>query len=380
MNILLLGEFSGLHKNLKDGLELLGHDVTIAGTGDGFKKLEVDLSFDATLPSLFGKVESYLKPHLERKQLSGFDVVQVMNPFLFYRHRLPKWINGIYHKLLFSFLKANNGSMFLLAAGSDGYFWRNTPAHMRYSPHCDEVKYDLNGRGHPLATQSAFQFNQDFIEWFEGVIPTMFEYEVAYAGEDKLLEAIPMPINTDKIPANMVGGGKNVNVFHGLNRYGFKGTRHVEGAFDIISNIRDDVSAIIKGRLPLTEYLALMERMDIVIDQTNSYSLGMNGLFAMAMGKVVLGGSEPESLACLDVTDSPVVNVLPDKNDIVEKLVGILDDKNGLEERSFASRKFVERVHDCRKVAQNFLHVWKNPEQHKNQHKILATSGYLDAA
>ncbi len=36
--ILLFGEFSGLHTNLKEGLEELGYEVTIVSAGDGKKK------------------------------------------------------------------------------------------------------------------------------------------------------------------------------------------------------------------------------------------------------------------------------------------------------------------------------------------------------
>ena len=37
MKILLVGEYSRLHNSLKEGLEKLGHDVTLVGKQDGFK-------------------------------------------------------------------------------------------------------------------------------------------------------------------------------------------------------------------------------------------------------------------------------------------------------------------------------------------------------
>ena len=380
MKILLLGDYSAVQGNLKIGLEILGHDVTLVSSRDGFKKIPVDIDLDSSRPGVLGKIDRFLKPQLLSRTLDGYDIVQVINPFIFFRHKLPNWVNQIYYQRIFQYLKSHNNKVFMLAAGSDAYFWRNTESNMRYSPHRDEIKYDLNGNMHPLARPRAFDFNQKFLEWVDGVIPTIFEYEIAYAGEDKLLSAIPVPVDVDSI--NFMGNKKrkNINLFHGLNRPGVKGTHHVAAAFDKILQMRSGVETNMKGYLPLSDYLELMYKMDIVVDQVNAYSLGMNGLFAMAMGKVVLGGSEPESLACLGLTDSPVVNVLPDKKDIVEKLVNLLDDPNGLEERSFASRKFVERVHDCKKVAQNFLDVWENPEQHKNQHKILSTAGYLNAS
>jgi hypothetical protein len=36
MRILLLGEFSGLHSALRDGLRELGHEAFVASHGDGY--------------------------------------------------------------------------------------------------------------------------------------------------------------------------------------------------------------------------------------------------------------------------------------------------------------------------------------------------------
>ena len=44
MNILIVGEFSGFSKNLKVGLNELGHKVSIMSTGDNFKKIKIDES------------------------------------------------------------------------------------------------------------------------------------------------------------------------------------------------------------------------------------------------------------------------------------------------------------------------------------------------
>ena len=43
MRILLVGEYSRLHNSLKEGLVALGHEVTIIGNGDSFKKYPVDI-------------------------------------------------------------------------------------------------------------------------------------------------------------------------------------------------------------------------------------------------------------------------------------------------------------------------------------------------
>jgi len=45
--ILLLGEFSGLHTNLKEGLEELGHSANLVSSGDGEKNIKRDIDISS---------------------------------------------------------------------------------------------------------------------------------------------------------------------------------------------------------------------------------------------------------------------------------------------------------------------------------------------
>lgn len=83
--------------------------------------------------------------------------------------------------------------------------------------------------------------------------------------------------------------------------------------------------------MPLDKYLDVMRKTNIVIDQTNSYSLGVNGIYALAMGKVVLGGAEPESLKSLGVENSPVINIKPNAKSIVDEIEKLIDKKDSIE-------------------------------------------------
>ena len=91
MNILLLGEFSGVHAGLKEGLSALGHEITLASTSDGYKKIRgADISFDPKLSGIAGKIENRLRPLAALPRLRGFDVVQLINPFVFDYPGFPK--------------------------------------------------------------------------------------------------------------------------------------------------------------------------------------------------------------------------------------------------------------------------------------------------
>jgi hypothetical protein len=65
----------------------------------------------------------------------------------------------------------------------------------------------------------------------------MYEYAVAYRNRNisNVRRTIGIPINVDEIiyNENKIKNGKLV-VFHGLNRYGTKGTMHVEKAFEYL--------------------------------------------------------------------------------------------------------------------------------------------------
>ena len=46
MKILLWGDYSGVHQDLKSALLELGHNVIIASTGDDYKKFSNDIFID----------------------------------------------------------------------------------------------------------------------------------------------------------------------------------------------------------------------------------------------------------------------------------------------------------------------------------------------
>ena len=80
MKILLLGEFSNVHTTLAKGLRLLGHEVTLASDGDGWKDYPRDV--DLRRPSLGALSSAAYFCRLIKKfrQFRGYDIVQLINP------------------------------------------------------------------------------------------------------------------------------------------------------------------------------------------------------------------------------------------------------------------------------------------------------------
>lgn len=352
MKVLLLGEFSGLYKNLKEGLEELGHEAVTASAGDGFKKIPADIDFSSSAPGVLGKIHRKINPLFCVNDLKGYDVVQLVNPFIFYHRFFP-------NKYFYDRIIGQNDKFFISAAGDDAYFWRYGRKALRYGPFDDFLKYDFKKKTHPLELEEYFEFNKCLVDKSCGVIPIMYEYEVSYQGCDKRLKTIPIAVNLNGVSySDNVLSGRLV-VFHGLSRYGFKGTRFVEEAFDILSRrYPNDLELIIRGHMPLGEYLELMSKANVVIDQVNSYSCGVNGIYAMAMGKVVIGGAEPESLKSHSVASSPVFNVWPSVESIVSAVEDVLERRNQIRQMGEEARNYVEVNHSHTKIAQQYIDLW----------------------
>jgi len=351
VKIILVGEFSGLHNNLKDGLLGLGHDVTLLSAGDGWKKFGSDI-YLSPFKGIIGKVMNLLYDYLVLSKIKNYDVVQFMSPNVINRF-LPR-------RFLLKKILKNNGKVFLVAAGGDSYFWKKGPEKLKYGPFEDTFKYDNISYISYLKTDKVFEYNKFFVDNVVSVIPVMYEYETSYSDIDNLGKCIPLPINIDKIKYEENIIKDKIIIFHGLNRYGFKGTKYVEDAFDYLSSkYPNDLELIIKGNMPIDDYLNLMKRTNVVIDQLNSHSLGMNGAYALAMGKVVLGGAEPESLTALNIDSTPVINVIPSSQDLIDKIEKLIENKGDFIKIGQDSRAFIEKYHDHRKVASMYLEHWK---------------------
>lgn len=353
MKILLLGEYSGLHNNLKAGLQELGHDVTLAASGDGFKNFPADIKFDSQRSGIVGKIERNLSYFLHLNQMVGYDIVQIINPIVFN----PRF--GI-NKILLNYIIKNNNIVSLLGAGCDAFYWQKSRKELDYGPFEDNLKYDYKLNFNPYYDgEDALGWNVFLANKVDHIIPIMYEYEIGYRNFKNLRKCIPIPMNINKINYYPNTVNDKCRVFHGLNRYGFKGTRIVEQAFSILKD-NNFLDLRIEGNMPIDAYLQLMKKTNIIVDQVYSYSAGMNAIYALAMGKIVLGGAEPESLKALGFKDTPIINIKPNAESIVQEIEYLIDHKADIPERGFEARNFVINNHNYIDIAQKYINTWLN--------------------
>lgn len=354
MKVLLMGEFSGLFTNLKNGLLELGVDCTLASIGDGWKKIP-----GADIPLYKIEDKSYVKkfynyivePYMHKERFSGYDVVQMVYPVLF---------KPIINKKMIDYIKKNNGALYVSIAGGcspvyesyiDGrlgyYIYDNNPESCyryvskkwKYTSIIDQEKY-----GYKVA---------------DGVVPIMYEYALGVRDYNNCKQTIPIPFDATKIEytPNVVNG--KIRILHGIIREKSKGSDIIKKALEIIQlRHPDEVEVIIDGKMPLNEYLNLLKSVNILVDQCKEHCYGLNALYAMAEGRIVLGGATENSLKEYGLDSCPVLHIGPDVNQIVDQLEYVISRKKDFEEMGYESRKFVETFHNHISIAQKYVDMW----------------------
>ena len=366
MKILLVGDYSNVHATLGAGLRKLGHKVTVASDGDGWKNYPRDI--DLRRHSM-GKLYSlqYLW-HLEKlfRQLRGYDVVQLIGPDF-----LPLKAERILH--FYNMLRKNNGSVFLGAFGMDRYYIEacldcktfrysdfNFNQQIRHSKENDRFIADwLKG--------AKGQVNEYIAKDCNGIIAGLYEYHAAYQKIfSQKLTFIPFPIVPDhetKVK-DTLAKGRSIRFFIGLmrDRMVYKGTDIMLKALLRAQERYGDKMTIQQvENVPFAQYQQMLLESDVLLDQLYSYTPAMNALEAMAHGIVVVGGGEPENYAILREENlRPIVNVEPNEEHVYQALCTLIEKSHDIPELQRQSKEYICRHHDYLKVAQQYVNYWSS--------------------
>jgi len=348
MKILLLGEFSGLHKYLKRGVQHFGHQCTIASYGDGWKKIDGDISFTSRNPGIIGKIDNRVRPFKYLKQLIGYDIIQFISVELF-DTRL-----GI-NRLLINYLISNNRKSVLLSAGCSPRFFKYITDSSLTDHPCEScMKYDLKTIC-PFSSKKKLRWNNKMADKVDAIIPCFYSYEYIYLGYKNLLSCIPIPIDLSEIIFKPNTISNKVNFLHGINRPGFKGSALILTALeDMRRKYPNDISVMVVKQLPLQEYIKLLQNCNVLIDQTYGYGLGLNSLQTMASGKILFTNYDKR----LFPNDLPVIQIKPDVENIKKQIAYIIENRDQIQSMSIKSRQYVQDHHDCKKIAAQYLNKW----------------------
>lgn len=350
----MIGEYSGYFNCLKDGLKKLGHTVFLASPGDGYKNYPSDFRWDSHLHlGKFQKYYNYFNVILHLYKMRGYDVVLFISPSLFGRFSAT-------NKPIYNYLIKHNKLSYLVGAGLYSYsnkYWYDRKNSKYYGFVSCDIEACKTEKG------KSYYFSEKGIEWenyivkkLTGIIPIWYEYAEPYRDFPNLKKTIRTPIDIEKFDytPNVVKNGKVV-FFHGLSRP-CKGGKYILAAFDRLrEKHKDDAEFIAAGGLPFDEYMKIIDRTNVVVDDANSYSFCMNAFFSMLKGKIVMGGAEPEGNKELEYEDVPVVNITADVDQICNAIEDIIARKNEIEAWGRRSREFVEKYHNSVDIAKLFI-------------------------
>lgn len=371
MKILLVGEYSGLHLNLKDGLIKLGCKVDLISYGDSWKKIgpEENLSSRAIYPLSVLFNELNIKMLKFSRNCEDYDIVQFINPIVTHSRLQIALGSLIINKIIIKRLINKSKKSYLLAAGDDHYYFKAIESGLfKYHPLTYSEKYDMpfykKWYSQYWKNEKLREWNIELVKIVNGVIPCLYEYDIGYEYEKvkNKRKYIPFPfpfVNNAK--KNQKDDIKKLKVLHVESRYGFKGTNIVVEAFKKIQQMDVEISVEILRKMPFKEFQKKINDADVVVDQLNSYSYAYTAINALAMGKIVISGFEPEMLKKYGIDGcNAILNCQPNADQLVLKLLYLNDNKNNLLRWGEEGINFINKYHDSVKVAKQYLNEWAN--------------------
>ncbi len=376
MRILLVGEYSRLHNSLKEGLQVLGHEVLLISTGDFFKKYPSDIlltrKYDSGIPAkfkvgvykLFGidiTSRSIKKQFLQHsEQLKGYDIVQLIN-------ESPFAIQPAEEKAIIDFLSVNNKKLYLLSCGADyvsvSHAMSDAHPYSVLSGYKDGTFAKERFLSMTKYLTAPFKELHDFIyKRISGVIASDMDYHLPLLDHPKYLGLMPNPVNLSRLSLKENPVTEPIVIFMGINRgnYHTKGIQYFEEALENIkSKYADRVIIDIVENLPYSEYIERYNKAHILLDQVLAYDQGYNALEAMAKGKVVFTGAEKAFEKHYHLKAPVAINALPDAAYLANELSTLIDNPEILTEIGERAKAFVVEHHDHVNVAGRYVEAWK---------------------
>ena len=357
MKILLFGEYSGLFNCLKDGLIELGHEVFLASDGNGYKDYPSDFRWDAHTK---GRLKKFHAPFcaaniwLHKNSFVGYDIVYLVAPNFVSTH---KWVNGPIYEFLFK----HNKRVYLCGAGIgsilfDYWYESDTKYHEYMRGYFEEYIHPPFYHNRPLR-----EWENYLLKKVDGYIPIWYEYAEPFRNYPSCRKTIRIPININQFEykPNVIKDNKIV-FYHGVTRP-CKGTRFIRPAFEKMKQkYGNKAEFICAEKLPFNDYMKVVEKTNVIVDDANSYSIAMNGLFSLLKGKLIMGGAEPIANKELGIEGvNPVFNICPNVDQICSVIEEIIQRRDEIEELGLKGRQFVEQYHNNIDIAKEYIKIWE---------------------
>jgi hypothetical protein len=370
MRILLIGEFSGVHWTLAEGLRQLGHEVMVVSNGN----------FPRNFPRNLDLLQEYNSKGITLKQklfnakqvftkMRGFDVVQWINPWV-----LDSTLKD--QKLLFSLLKKANGAFFLGSFGADAVFVEHCltgkPSYSIYSDYVgqllpNEVFPHEAGWQNPLNVD----WNIRMANEATGIIAALPEYYEAYsqsqwAGKTHF---VPLPINTETLPARFARQANTplkIGMVEQPGRDAVKGWSQMMKVLGALKKrMGQNLEVDIAQPMPYVQYLEWLRAQDVLFDQALSHGPGIAALVAMSMGIPSFSGGEEYYYGMLNEPNiRPILNYRPGEDVRLLSEIEALWEMDVYERIAAEGKALVELHHTAINVAKKYESIYEKAVRH----------------
>ena len=372
MKILLVGEYSNLHNSLQEGLQALGHEVTLMGSGDAFKNFPADVDVrgktfqDKPLLNFIRQGiyrifktdislwETAFRTQKELSKMASFDVIQLINEY-------PLKTPYFFEKRIILKLRKLTKRLVILGCGDDWVYMNNIhklPHHpsRRFN---DAIKFPFSSM---YLSKKHQKFHHFVFTLKDLIITTDMDYHTVYKGLPEYYGMIPNPVNLQKIKPLTLPPLDKIRIFHGINRVNYykKGNDVFEDALEVIkTQYGDRIEIYTTENLPYSEYITRYEKCHILLDQAYALDQGYNALEAMAKGKVVFTGAGEDFCEQYGLErDTVAIHTLPEMNQIVNNLVALIENPARISEIGYNAQQFIKIHHNYKDVAQQYIDAW----------------------
>lgn len=354
-NVLIVGELSGISRNLSAGFNALGIKNKTISYGNGARWRS---GYDLNGPSVLGHYPfKNIIPFIFLPRLLFFDLVVIVDKSTF------NIKFGINRFLIYLIIKLSKVSIYWVAA-CDSF----SPKALQKITHnkkvCEGCLNDSNLKSCDLLNSNQIKDHQMILKNISYIAPAADDYTSVYKLEyidNKLINKINFALDVSKIPfSEDFSSERKVSFYHGITRPGFKGSESILKALKILKQKYPlDVSVVSKNFIKPEDYIYELSKHDVLVDQLYGAGMGMNTLLGLSLGRIVISGITKSNISKnMGDNSSPVFHF---EDDSVDKIFEVLENVFLLRKKfsiiSKNGRKFVEKNHDPKIIAQHFLRL-----------------------
>ncbi|WP_370557057.1 glycosyltransferase [Edwardsiella tarda] len=368
--ILLVNDTRGAQEYLYRAFLSMGIECHMALFGwPTIKKIEQSYNFDPFRKyGMVGKLARPIVNLLNLRKLPNYDVASFV-------HRIS--IIDRPHALRYydlAILRKKIAVMSYTGLGCDELSFVFGNKELPYSPciscqQFDDKKHYCPKYVRPLQSKALIALNK----YFDITFSTGVEYKHLGSFFRNGINPMPLPVDISEIPwrpTKNVPCTNKVNIIHTPTRAGYKGTKNVLEAIEILKLKTNDFNFKIISGLSFDEYIKAISDADIIIDQVWSQSAGMNALWLLGMGKIVLSGNTEMAKKYMEeYKQSPIIDASPNPEILANTLNDLILNKNRFATLSEKGYQYLKDNHDHYKIAERYLEHWQHSLDLKGSEK-----------